>query len=40
MTERNNNTNGRIKCFMFKIVLKIPLFTKEKKALQAKLAVI
>ena len=40
MTERNNNTNRRINCFMFKIVRKIPLFTKEKKTLQAKLAVI
>ena len=35
---KSSNNNRRIKCLMFKILRKTPLFTKEKVALQAKLA--
>ena len=36
----SSNNNRRIKCLMFKILRKTPLFTNEKVALQAKLAVL
>ena len=31
LNNKNNNNNRRIKCLMFKIVYKTPLFTKEKQ---------
>ena len=42
LSSNNNSSNNNriIKCLMFKILRKTPLFTKEKVALQAKLAVL